>query len=343
MVKMEIKQQLPTTQLFYSQLLEQCKIAAPSGHGVSFVQKKVKGRVYWYLQSRLGNRQTQHYVGATSPEIQRRVELEKQLWKNAEPDIEKRQKLVALLQTGGAFVVNRNEARLFELLERWGGFLVGGVLVGTYAFNLYQNILGVQWQTQTDSLIETVDNSCLIKIGFYNQDVNLKEALLKSGMGMFKISALKQKESFTTFFMHGQEMKVNILTPKFSEPPDKPIFLKSLNVSATPVPFLEFLLEEVQPAVVVTNTGTLVDVPSPARYALYKLVLSQSRGPSEEFKSKTDIAQAKQLLSVLIEKRQGDVELAIEAAKFRTVQFYELLLKGISQLPVDLQEWLNNC
>lgn len=340
---MEIKQQLGTTPLFYSQLLEQCKIAAPSGHGVSFVQKKVKGRVYSYLQSRLGNQQTQHYVGATSPETQKGIELEKQLWKNAEPDIEKRQKLVALLQAGGAFVVNRNEARVFELLERWGGFLVGGVLVGSYAFNLYQNVLGIHWQTQTDSQIKVIDNSCLIKIGFYNQDVNLKEALLKSGMGMFKISALKRKESLTTFFMRGQELKVNILTPKFSEPPDKPIFLKSLNVSATPVPFLEFLLEEVQPAVVVTNTGTLVNIPVPARYALYKLVLSQSREPGEEFKSKTDIAEAEQLLSVLIEKRQGDIQLALEAAKSRTAQFYELLVKGISLLPLNLQERLNNC
>lgn len=42
MVKMEIKQQLGTTPLFYSQLLEQCKIAAPSGHGVSFVQKRLR-------------------------------------------------------------------------------------------------------------------------------------------------------------------------------------------------------------------------------------------------------------------------------------------------------------
>ncbi len=48
-----------------------------------------------------------------------------------------------MLIAGGAATVSAVEARVFELLERTGVFVVGGVLVGSHAFGLYANMLGV--------------------------------------------------------------------------------------------------------------------------------------------------------------------------------------------------------
>jgi hypothetical protein len=167
-VKMEM--QLDSTHLLYSELLQQCEIAAPNGNGLSFVKKTIKGHIYWYLQTKIGNRQTQRYIGADSSETRTKIEHEKQLWANAKPEIKKRQKLVAMLQAGGAFVVSHNEARVLEFLERLGVFLAGGVLVGSHAFNLYQNMLGIRWRTQTTKTrdIDRADDSRL-KIGIYTE------------------------------------------------------------------------------------------------------------------------------------------------------------------------------
>jgi hypothetical protein len=170
----------------------------------------------------------------------------------------------------------------------------------------------------------------------------LREALLNSGMGFFEIPSLNTREPATAFRLRGKELKVDLLTPMIGKPSNKSIFLKSLNVSATPLRFLEFLLEDVQPAVVVARAGILLNIPSPARYALHKLVISQRREAGKHLKSKKDIGQAEQLLSILIEERPGDILLAFEAAKSRADKFYQQLRKGISLLPVSLQERLND-
>ena len=53
-----------STRLLYSQLLSQCLHgAAPSGRGLSFVSKQIKGAKHWYLQLTVGSRKTQHYLG----------------------------------------------------------------------------------------------------------------------------------------------------------------------------------------------------------------------------------------------------------------------------------------
>ncbi len=73
------------------------------------------------------------------------IAREKALWASAETDLRARENLVAMLVAGGAHSIGAIEARLFELLERIGVFLVGGVLVGSHAFGNYGNMLGVRW------------------------------------------------------------------------------------------------------------------------------------------------------------------------------------------------------
>jgi len=338
---MNIERTLESTNLLYSELLQQCEIAAPQGNGLSFVTKAIKGRTYWYLQVKIGNRQTQRYVGTDSLETRAKIESEKQLWQNAKPELAKRKKLVAMLQAGGAFYVGHNEARVLELLEQLGVFLVGGILVGSHAFNLYQNMLGVRWRSQTTKTrdIDIAENNCLT-IGIYDKPVNLKDELLQSGMGFLEIPALNTREPSTAFRMRGQELKIDIFTPMIGKTSSQPILLKSLNASATPIRFLEFLLEAVQPAVVVAKAGILVNVPSPARYALHKLVVSQRRAVAYHLKAKKDIEPAAQLLAVLLEERPGDILFAWEAAQSRQDKFGRLLQEGIQQLPEDLQKRL---
>jgi len=44
--------------LLYSELLQQCWRAAPTGHGISFVTKKRQEKTYWYIQNTIGAKKT---------------------------------------------------------------------------------------------------------------------------------------------------------------------------------------------------------------------------------------------------------------------------------------------
>ncbi|MCP4695347.1 MAG: hypothetical protein GY862_00655, partial [Gammaproteobacteria bacterium] len=250
---MDLEYLTESTCLLYAELLQQCCRAAPSGQGISFVRKKRRDKTYWYIQCSIGNKKSQYYLGPDSPELRDKIAAEKQLWKTVLPELKKRQKLVAMLNAGGVYTVTANEARVLLLMERIGVFLAGGVLVGSHAFKLYENMLGVRWEAQAVKTfdIDVADDNRRLAIGMTNKPVNLGEALLQSNMGFFEVPALDRKHPSSSFFVRGQQLQVDVLTPmpKNKPPSSKPIYLNSLNTPATPLIFLDFVLEDVQPAV----------------------------------------------------------------------------------------------
>jgi len=327
-----------STRLLYSQLLSQClHAAAPSGRGLSFVQKSIKGSIHWYLQLTVGSRKTQHYIGPDSDAIQELINNEKQLWEKAKPDREERERLVAMLLSGGAHTVSAAEARLFELIERAGVFLVGGVLVGSHAFTIYGNMLGVIWPskiTQTHDVDIARDNH--IALGLRNEPADLKQALLEADMGFVEVPALDRKAQSTSFRIHGKQLSVDVLTPMIGKPTSKPVLINALNTYAEPLRFLDYLLDDTQPAVIVARAGMLVNVPSPARYALHKLVASTRRSAALQTKKIKDIDQAELLFTVLLEDRPGDIQLAFDAAQQMPEKFTGQLESGMKKLPASI-------
>lgn len=331
-----------STRLLYSQLLSQClHVAAPNGRGLSFVTKIIKGSKHWYLQLTIGSHKTQHYVGPDSDDVNTLISNEKKLWDKAKPDRSEREKLVAMLISGEAHTVSTAEARLFEVLERTGVFLMGGVLVGSHAFSLYGNMLGVNWptnMTQTHDIDIAGDNH--IALGVRNDKVELKQSLMDAQMGFIEVPSLNRKAPSTKFRIQGKQLSVDILTPLTGKPSSTPILLKSLNTYAEPLRFLDYLLEETQPAVIIARAGILVNVPSPARYALNKLVTSVRRQPAFQTMALKDIIQSEQLLYVLLEDRPGDIQAAFIAAKKMPEKFLIQLEQGIKKLPEKLSKSL---
>ena len=82
--------------------------------------------------------------------------------------------------------------------------------------------------------------------------------------------------------------------------------------------------------------GVLVNVPSPARYAFHKLVVSQRRPIAMQEKIKRDIAQASQLFQILLDVRPFDITQAAEQANAMGVKFEKQILAGIKLLPDKL-------
>lgn len=323
-----------STRLLYAQLLSQCLHgAAPSGRGLSFVAKRIKGGKHWYLQLSVGSRKTQHYLGPDTDAVRTLIDKEKSLWVSAAPDLHARENLVSMLVSGGAHTVSAVEARLFELLERAGVFLAGGVLVGSHAFSLYGNMLGAQWASET-TRTQDVDIAAAYRllIGMPDRQVNLRQALMESELGFIEVPALDRKSPSTRFRIKGKQLSVDVLTPMLGRTSAKPIHLASLDTYAEPVRFLDYLLDDAQPAVLVARAGILVNVPAPGRYALHKLVTSERRIAAFQTKTKKDVYQAEQLISFLLRDRPGDLRRAWQAAAEQPGKFMQQLRAGLARL-----------
>ncbi|HEX7830572.1 MAG TPA: GSU2403 family nucleotidyltransferase fold protein [Thermoanaerobaculia bacterium] len=126
------------------------------------------------------------------------------------------------------------------------------------------------------------------------------------------VPELDAREPSTSFNVRGRDLRVDLLTPGSRESA-RPVLLPHLNAAALPLPGLEYLLTGATQAVVISGTGVLVNVPSPARFAVHKLWVAQRRNVSEHAKARKDIRQAGQILEVLLEDRRNDVDEAFGA------------------------------
>ena len=125
-------------------------------------------------------------------------------------------------------------------------------------------------------------------------------------------------------------------TPMRGTPSGKPVLLKGLNAAAEPVRFLDYLIEDSQPAAVPVGAGLLIRIPDPARFALHKLVVSQRRSAAFAAKSRKDLAQAAAVLDVLKDLRPGDIDLAGDAALRMGGKFIDQMLAAANLLDDEL-------
>lgn len=334
-------QRLPDTVLLqYSELMQQCVHPAPDGANISFKSKMVAGKRYWYLYISLGTRRSEHYLGEETTELLDKIDEQRNLWESSEDDRKMRQRLVAMLLAGGATVTPDIEGKVLSLIEQSGLFLAGGVVVGTLAFRAYANMLGVIWHSelQTRDIDLASDYRYPIVMPRSKKPIDLSRILLDSGMGFLEVPALNRKSPSTKFKIRGQELSVELLTPMRGRDTAKPVEIPGLAAFAEPIRFLDYLLEDIQPAVLLYKHGLLINVPAPARFAFHKLVVSQRRRSSEVEKISRDLSQAEQLLEVLVEGRPGDLILAHEAAEKMGGKFVEQLTAGLAMIDPDVVE-----
>jgi len=340
----EIRKLPDNVALQYSELMQQCIHPAPDGANLSFKSKTIGGKRYWYLYISLGKRRTEHYLGEESTELLDTIEDEKALWESSEDDRSVRARLVAMLLAGGATGIPTNEGKVLALLERSGVFLAGGVVVGTLAFRAYANMLGIGWHSelQTRDIDLASDHRFPIVIPKKRKPIQLVEILLKSGMGFMEVPALNRKSPSTKFKIRGEELSVELLTPMRGRETARPIEITWLGAFAEPIRFIDYLLDDIQPAVLLYKHGILMNVPAPARFAFHKLVVSQRRRSSDNEKIKRDLTQAEQLFSVLVDGRPGDLILAYEAAGKMGEKFQVQLNSGLKLIDPEISELVKN-
>ena len=93
------------------------------------------------------------------------------------------------------------------------------------------------------------------------------------------------------------EFQVDFLTPRTANN-DEAVMIENLDVALQPLRFMEFSLEDPQQATLFDPTGrcVVVNVPSPARYAVHKLLIIGEREGRFRSKISKDLAQVASLL-----------------------------------------------
>ena len=296
-----------SAQTAYSQLLD-AALGADLVRSVadlpgSFNAKTVKGRTYWYFQyTEPSGKLRQVYVGPDNEALQRLMQRQRAGGGAAEALGPLARSALAL----GCTAMLPRHYRVIHRLADYGFFHAGGLLIGTHAFLAYANMLGLRWggQERTQDIDFAHAGKAVALVLPSDMQVKTNEAIESLSMGFLPVAGLSGKSGGTYLIPSEPEFRLDFLTP-LHRGGDTPYVHPQLNITLQPLPFMEYSLERFEQAVLFCNEGAvLVNVPSPERYALHKLLVFGERTGSFRAKSSKDLAQAACLCAYLWDHRR---------------------------------------
>lgn len=324
-------------QTAYADLVDRCASAAfdeafPED-GV-FTPKTIRGRRYWYFQISVDGKRRQRYVGPETPELLERISHHKK----ARHDQRDRQALVSTLVRSARLPRPLPEVgEILAALAKAGVFRLRGVLVGTIAYQTYPAMFGTRLPAAT---IQTGDVDVAqfseVSVAVNDSTPSILEILREVDKSFRPIPHMHDMRRAATYEA-ASGLRVDFLTPNKGPDTDAPKRLPALGTDAQPLRFLDFLIYEPQPAVVLHGTGIYVLVPAPERYAVHKLIIARRRLEGSAKRDK-DIRQAEVLLAVLARKRAQELKAAWAEAygRGRTWQF--LLGEGLGLIDPEIRD-----
>lgn len=306
------------------QKLEDCRFSGLKN--VGFTKKKQGEKIYWYCQyTDISGLRKQRFVGADDEKTRALIEESKL----AADSLVNRKRLVAMIAAGGGSVEKGRTARIIEKLADSGVFDAGGMLIGSYAFSCYGNMLGVEFDEamrRTEDMDVAYDRS--IEIGFV-RDVRIDINTAAPEM----IEPKQINPWVPPYEMTAPDgFKIEFLTSKLAPHDKAPVKIERFGVNAYPLEFLDYIIEDYVKAVVLYGSGILVNVPDPAKFAIHKLAVSQLRPAIKPEKKRKDLQQAEALIEYFLDESPGALILAADAAKQRGDMLHSLIVKGISDM-----------
>lgn len=272
----------------------------------TFARKQVRGLTYWYFQyTEVSGKVRQIYVGPENDRV--KALMATHAAGGAAPALEALARAAEAL--GNAPVLTRH-FRVVQRLADYGFFRAGGVLIGTHAFLSFGNMLGVRWQ---DGLrthdVDFAHAGKQLSIALPSTiEIDTHAAIESLQMGLLPIEHADGGTGATYLDPRDPEFQLDFLTP-LHRGGSKPYRHPQLGITLQPLKFMEYLLQDVQQAAVLSTSGAvLVSVPHPARYALHKLIIASERPASRIAKSNKDVQQAAALLAMLREQAPWQVD-----------------------------------
>ena len=244
-----------------------------------------------------------------------------------------------LLGREGFNLVDASTYATLASLHNHGVFAAGGMLIGSHAYGVLLNRLGIR---ATPYATEDIDIARREALAFEKQpEQGLLEMLKDSGISFVEVPSLNRKKAPTSFKQRGRSrFHVDLLVPSASE--DFPVVpVPELQAHATGLPYLSYLLAESQMTILMAREGCCpVRIPLPERFAVHKLIVSRLR-TGREAKSGKDVFQACVLCAALAESHPGAIESALAQVPRRARKYLASAVTAARQLlePAHARAW----
>jgi len=323
-------------QTVYADLLERAATAdfeATFAEAGAFTSKTVKGRRYWYFQPSTAEGRKQRYVGPETPELLDRIAGHKAAASDA------RDRRMAVSALTGAARLPHPRPQMGEVVAALAGagvFRLRGVLVGTIAYQTYPamlgaNLPGATLQTEDIDIAQFAD----VSVAVDDRTPPMLDVLRRVDPS-FRPLAHLHAAAGATRYQTDQGLRVDFLSPNRGPETAEPQSLPALGTLAEPLRFLDFLIRDPEPAVLLYGAGVFVSVPAPQRFAIHKLIVARRRRIGEA-KAEKDLRQAAALLDVLARRRPHELATAWDEACRRGKAWQKLLGEGLELLDQDVR------
>jgi hypothetical protein len=240
---------------------------------------------------------------------------------------------VRVLARAGFATADRKTYSTLASLHNHGLFRAGAVLIGSHAFGVLLNVLGVK---AVPYATEDVDIARREQLALTGIPPFLK-MLRETGIEFFAVPSLNRRGHPTSYAEPGgSRLKVDLLVPSPDENyPTIPV--PELKAYAQGLPYLKYLLGNSQKAPILSPHGVvMVRVPVPERYAIHKLIVSQLRGTTSS-KTTKDLRQAATLIEALVEQFPGAVEDALSAVPKSSTRYVRRAIVALERhLPASV-------
>jgi hypothetical protein len=297
----------------YTDLVRLLKDDAMSGAEGKPTLKQRGDKAYWYAARRVGSEMRFVYIGEDTDETRARIDRIEDLRATAKDRQAERSRLVRLLRAEGMTPTDRATGSILSAMADAGTFRLGGTIVGTNAFRLYEGELGIRLPLGGMANTGDIDIAQFEKLSVVLEDH--VDPGLAGTFSTLKFDPLPGLDPSRTWrwAQGGSGQLVEFLTPAFGEETVRD--LPALGVSAQALNYLNFLIAEPIHAAAIYRSGVLVQVPRPERYAIHKLIVAdRRRDGTGSLKAPKDREQAAFLIAAMAEDRPDDLSRAYSAA-----------------------------
>ncbi|KGJ01543.1 nucleotidyltransferase family protein [Paracoccus sphaerophysae] len=333
---MTIRSHSRAAQVAYQDLLRLHLDESASALIGSVEQRTRNGRIYLYDKFRIGTEMKSRYLGEGTPELFARLERAAALKAGAQDRRATMARLARVLRAEGFTATDRETGSLLLAFARAGVFRLGGTLVGTAAYALYQGELGVRFDAEELSQTGDIDFASFERLSVALGDrVEEEPGDILQTLKFDPVPGVADRQVWKWRQSRGQAM-VEFLTPAFGDERVKP--LPALGISAQALNYLNFLIAEPIPAVALYRSGVLVQIPRPERFAIHKLIVADRRreGP-ERAKARKDRGQAAFLIELLAADRPDDLAEAWRDALGRGPRWRQRIEASLARMPATAQ------
>lgn len=289
------------------------------------------GRVYWYDSFRVGSEVRKHYIGEDSDALRALIARHREARAPAQDRRRARARLVRLLRAEGFLGVDPSTGSLMAALAGAGVFRLGGTVVGTHAFRLYEGEMNLRYDLTQAAQTDDLDIASFERLSLALEDAAAPP--VQQVLGDFAFSpapSLEPGRSWRWRQTAGNAL-VEFLTPAFGAEGLRE--LPALGVQAQALNHLNYLIAEPIPAAIPYRSGVLVQIPRPERYAIHKLIVAERRRDSDRIKAQKDRAQAAFLIEALAADRPEDLLDALEDARDRGPKWRDRIDASLARLP----------